>query len=119
MINAYQEQIFYHYILGNPLFLNTAKPEFFTNGNVREIFEIAKDHALRYKEAPSKEQMVQLIQIKGLGEKYSEDLITGLYNSQQLLSQYDNEWLENNIIQVPNFNPWTYVIFKPFVIILT
>lgn len=107
MINSYQEQIFYHYILNNQIFLNSTKSEFFTNQNVREIFEIAKEHALRYKEAPSQEQLTQLIQIKGLGEKFSDDMIVGLYNTKQLLAEYDNEWLENNVgpwIQVRNLD---------------
>jgi hypothetical protein len=107
MIAAYQEQIFFHYILANPLFLNVAKPDYFTNQNVREMFDIAKEHALRYKEPPSKDQMIQLIQIKGLSEKFNNDMVDGLYNAKQLLSQYDNEWLENNVgpwIQVRNLD---------------
>jgi len=107
MINAYQEQVFYHYILSNQIFLNTAKPDFFTNQNIREIFEIAKEHAIRYKEPPSKEQMTQLIQIKGLGEKFNEDMVQGLYNTKALLSEYGNEWLDNNVgpwIQVRNLD---------------
>ena len=103
MITSYQEQIFYHYILGNQQFLGVTKPEFFTSAVVREIFEVAKDHALKYKEAPSKEQMTQLIQMKGLGEKYSDDVITGLYNTKSLLAEYENEWLENNV------GPWIKV----------
>ena len=102
-MNNYQEQVFYHYILENPIFLNSAKSEFFTNQNVKEIFEIAKDHTLKYKEPPSKEQLVQLIEIKGLGQKYTPDMIEALYNAKQLLSQYDNEWLENNV------GPWIKV----------
>ena len=107
MINAFQEQIFYHYILDNPIFLNAAKSDFFTNANIREIFEIAKDYSLKYKEPPTKEQMIQLIQIKGLGEKFSDDMVNGLYNTKQLLSNYGNEWLENNVgpwIQVRNLD---------------
>jgi replicative DNA helicase len=107
MSSVFQENVFYHYILGNQIFLNTAKPEFFTNSNVRELFEIAKDHTLRYKEPPSKEQMVQLVSIKGLSEKYTEDMISGLYNAKLLLSEYDSEWLENNVgpwIQVRNLD---------------
>jgi hypothetical protein len=107
MINSYQEQIFYHYILDHPIFLNVAKSEFFTNSNVKEIFEIAKEHALKYNQPPSKEQIIQLIAIKGLSEKYNNDMVEGLYNTQQLLSQYDDEWLENNIgpwIQVRNLD---------------
>ncbi len=107
MINAYQEQIFYHYILDHPLFLNVTRPEFFTNSNVKEVFEIAKEHALKYNEPPSKEQMIQLIAIKGLAEKFNNDMVEGLYNTKQLLSQYGDEWLEQNIgpwIQVRNLD---------------
>jgi KaiC/GvpD/RAD55 family RecA-like ATPase len=107
MTSTFQETIFYHYILSNQIFLNSAKPEFFTNSNVKELFEIAKEHALKYKEPPSKEQMVQLIAIKGLSEKYTDDMLSGLYNAKLLLGEYDNEWLENNVgpwIQVRNLD---------------
>lgn len=103
MITAYQEQIFFHYILTNQQYLGVTKPEFFTSQALREIFEVAKDHAIKYKEPPSKEQMSQLIQMKGLGEKYSDDVIQGLYNTKSLLVEYENEWLENNI------GPWIKV----------
>jgi len=107
MINNFQESIFFHYILDNQIFLNTAKPEFFTNTNVKELFDIAKDHALKYKEPPSKEQMIQLVQIKGLGEKFTDDMIAALYNAKKLLNEYDSEWLENNVgpwIQIRNLD---------------
>lgn len=106
-INNFQETIFFHYILSNSIFLNTTKSEFFTNTNVKELFEIAKDHTLKYKEPPSKEQLIQLIQVKGLSDKYTEDMITALYNTKNLLVEYDNEWLENNVgpwIQVRNLD---------------
>lgn len=107
MINSYQEQIFYHYILEHPLFLNVTRPDFFTNSNVKELFEIAKEHTLKYNEPPSKEQMIQLVQIKGFGEKLTSDIVEGLYNTKLLLSKYGDEWLENNIgpwIQIRNLD---------------
>jgi len=106
-MNAYQEQVFFHYILENQIFLNSSKSEYFQNQELRELFDVAKEHALKYKEPPSKEQMVQLIQIKGLSEKYSNEQIDGLYNTKNLLDQYDAEWLEQNIgpwIQVRNLD---------------
>lgn len=103
MINSYQEQIFYHYILENQIFLNTSKSEYFQNQDLRQLFDIAKEHALKYKEAPSKEQMIELIRIKGFGEKFSAEQIDGLYNTKSLLSQYDSEWLEQNV------SPWIQV----------
>ena len=111
-MTGYQEQVFYHYILQNGLLLGVTKPDFFSNANIRELFKIAQEHALRYKEAPTKDQLVQVVQIKGLGEKYSEDLITSLYNSKQLLAEYGEEWLETNIkswIQIRNLD---YVMRK-------
>jgi hypothetical protein len=100
MISGYQESVFFHYILSNPIFLNVAKAEFFTNPVVRELFEVAKEHAIRYKEPPLKEQLSELVRIKGLGEKISEDIITALYNSKVELQQYDSQWLEENV------GPW-------------
>lgn len=100
MIQAYQEQIFWHYILGNRIYLNTTKPEFFTSPTLKQMFEVAKDHALRYSEAPSKEQMTELIRIKGLSDTISEDIIGALYNAKTQLQNYDQKWLEENV------GPW-------------
>lgn len=107
MINAYQETIFYHYILANPTFLNTTKPEFFSTQTLKDLFSIAKEHAINYNAAPTKEQMSELVRIKGFSEKYSQDVIDALYNTLEQLKQYDQEWLQDNIgpwIQVRNLD---------------
>jgi hypothetical protein len=106
-LHLYKEQVFFHYILENPIFLNVSKSDYFANVTLRELFDVAKEHALRYKEPPSKDQMLELVRIKGLGEKYSEEIIDGLYNTKALLKQYDAEWLEKNVgpwIQVRNLD---------------
>ena len=100
MIQAYQEQIFWHYILSNRMYLNTTKPEFFTNQTLKEMFEIAKDHALRYKTPPSKDQMSELIRVKGINDRISDDIIGALYNAREQLQNYDSKWLEENV------GPW-------------
>lgn len=109
MINAYQESSFFFYILNNPIFLNTTKSEFFSNPMIREIFDIAKDHALRYKESPSKEQLSSLIKIKGLSDKINDDILGALYNSKKELEQYDKQWLEDNV------GPWIRIRNLEFV----
>ena len=51
--------------------------------------------------------MTELVRIKGLGEKYNDDILTSLYNTKQLLTQYDSSWLEENVgpwIQVRNLD---------------
>ena len=107
MINAYQEQIFFHYILDNQIFLNVSKSDYFANPDLRALFDVAKEHALKYKDPPTKDQMVELIGIKGLREKFSVEQIEGLYNTKALLGQYDDDWLEQNVgpwIQVRNLD---------------
>lgn len=102
-INAYQEGVFFHYILGNQVFLGNTKPEFFTNQTLKDLFEVAKEHATKYKEPPSKEQLYELVRIKGWSEKYNEDIVNALYNTKKQLEQYDSDWLEENV------GPWIRV----------
>jgi len=70
-INIYQEQVLYHYILGDQIYLQAAESDYFSNQILKDSFEIAKEHALKYKESPSKEQFLQIVKIKGLSEKIS------------------------------------------------
>lgn len=105
MINSYQEQVFYHYILENPSYLKVAQDGFFNNDKVRDLFNVAREHALKYKEPPSKDQLLEIVKIKGLQENLNQDIIEALYNSKVLLQEYDDAWLEENVgawIQVRN-----------------
>ncbi len=97
MINAYQEQAFYHYILENDHFLTACQPDFFAAKNIRLAYEVASEFAKEYKEAPSSEQMQELIHIKGLNESLSNDVIIALYNSKNVLEQYEKQWLDDNV----------------------
>jgi len=100
MIQVYQEQIFFFYILQNHIYLNTTKSEFFTNQTLRDLFDIAKEHTLKYRSIPSKEQMWELVKVKGVSDKISEDIVGALYNSREELQNYDEKWLEENV------GPW-------------
>ena len=101
MIQAYQEQIFWHYILSNRMYLNTTKPEFFTNQTLRDLFDIAKDHTLKYGDAPSRDQMGELVRVKGINDTISEDVISALYNAKE--QNFDEKWIEENV------GPWIRV----------
>jgi replicative DNA helicase len=105
--NSYIEQIFFHYILNNQIYLNTTKSEFFSNQGLRDLFDIAKEHSLKYKEAPGKDQLFEILKIKGLSEKYNDDILSALYNTKSLLTQYDEKWLTDNVsawIQLRNLD---------------
>lgn len=97
MVTSYQEQTFYHYILSAPNLTAVTFPEFFTNKNVKTVYEVARNFALEYKEAPTVEQVIELIRIGGLNQEVSEDVIRSIYNSKALLNQYDENWLDTNV----------------------
>ncbi|MEG1363240.1 MAG: hypothetical protein RSC92_02230, partial [Clostridia bacterium] len=69
---------------------------YFTNLTVRELFKIAKEHTIKYKECPSKEQIIELINVKDLSDKITNDIVDAVYNQKSILSQYDPQWLEDN-----------------------
>ena len=109
---AHQEQIFFFSILNNNKFASSAKPEFFSNGRIRELFKIAKDYTIKFRKVPSKEQMNELIKIKGLTEELNPDIVHSLYNIYDKLDSYGDEWLEENtkaFIEIKNIE---YVIRK-------
>ncbi len=106
MLNAYQEQVFFFYILKNPVYLMSTKPQFFQNEMLRKAFEIASEHALRYKECPTQDQMLELVRLKGT-EELTPDMIESIYNTEALLQNYDAEWLEEHVgawIQIRNLD---------------
>ncbi len=96
-MNNYLDNVYYHYILSNQIFLNTTQPEFFSNQTLKDLFNISKEHTVKYKEVPSQDQLCELVRMKGLSERYSPDIIEALYNTKNLVSQYGQEWLEKNV----------------------
>ena len=99
-IKAYQEQIFFFYILENRNLLEVTKPTFFSNSNLRELFKLSKEHVLKYKEVPTIEQLNELVKISGLSEKITPEILKALYNVKVETSNYSEEWLEQNV------KPW-------------
>ena len=94
--NNFFDQIIYHFILSDPILVQNTQPDFFTNNNLKELYKVAKEHAEKYKVAPSKEQIVQLVEIKGLSNLLTKDIIDAIYESKDLLNEYDTEWLDSN-----------------------
>lgn len=94
---SHQEQLFYHYILSNHVFLKNTHPEFFGNKNIRSVYEIAKEHTIQYGSSPSKDQVSELIRIKGVEDQITPDMVDAIYNSKVLLDQYEKDWLDDNV----------------------
>lgn len=96
-VSQYQENIFFHYILNNNNICKVTEPQYFTNKIISQIFEVAQEHALKYREAPSLTQLNEIISVKGLTESLTKDITETLYSAQDSLKQYDETWLSDNV----------------------
>lgn len=91
--NTFIQNVYYHYILSNPSLAMRFEPEFFSAKPVQYAFKIAKEYVIKYHQAPTANQMKQLIVDNGMQEILQDDVIDVLYAQQQMLSQYSDDWL--------------------------
>lgn len=91
--NTFIQNVYYHYILSEPSLLLRFEPDFFTAKPVQYAFKLAKDYTLKYHEAPSVNQMKQLVIENNMQDILQDDVLDVLYAQKQMLPQYTNEWL--------------------------
>jgi len=94
MLPNHLEKIIYHYILQRKEFLQFTKDNFFETPNYSKIFEAAKGFIDKYSKVPTKEQLIEVIKIKGWGETINRDFVDSLYDVD--LESYDPEWLSES-----------------------
>ena len=95
MTATHLEKIFFHNILGSKDYIHLADPRFFTNEIIRECFKVSLEFYNKYTQAPSREQLEELIKIKGLEEKITNDKLDIIYDVD--LTKYDQDWITENI----------------------
>lgn len=93
-MNFYQEQLFYFYILSEPSLCEHIKSDFFNSNILKSLFDISKDYAIKYKMAPTLEQVKELVNIQGKSDLITNDILETLYQSKNNLSNYSTEWLD-------------------------
>lgn len=95
MTATHLEKIFFHNILGSKDYIHLADPRFFENEIIRECFKVSLEFYNKYTQAPSRQQLEELVKIKGLEEKITNDKLDIIYNVD--LTKYDDDWLNENI----------------------
>lgn len=103
MNNAYLENIIFFYILRNIDLLQTYKGDFFTNPVLKQLFEIVKKHILDYHVEPTEIQVINLVKLYGKEDKITDAMIHALWESRNQISQYTEEWLNQNTLA---FGEW-------------
>lgn len=96
MNNLYFEILAFFYIMKEPNLIKNFKKNFFSEPTIIQIFDYTQDFINQYKVPPTPEQLYELIKISGK-EEVPIDSIKSLWNNQNNLSKYSDEWLKENI----------------------
>lgn len=95
-MNQYIQNIFYHFLLSDPGLTLKIEPDFFDAQNLQICFQYAKDYVIKYHQAPSANQLKELLRLDNKSEIVSDDIVDILYSSQNSVKDYTYDWLYDN-----------------------
>lgn len=103
MNNTYLENVIFFYIIKNLNLVQSFKGRYFTNPALKIIFDVVKPHILDFRAEPTEQQTIDLIRLAAKDDKVTEDQIHTLWQTRDMVSQYTDEWLEQNTVA---FGEW-------------
>jgi len=95
MVNVNLEKIFYSYILESKEYIHVVNSGFFESEEIGGLFKVAREFFSDYNKTPSRDQIKELVLLKGLEETLNEKKIDIIYDVD--MSQYDEEWLQSSV----------------------
>lgn len=96
-MNQFLQNIIFFYILKNPSLTLKCRGEFFDVAYLKALFDILKPFVLNYKMCPTLTQAIDLVKVEGKDAVIPEDVITMIYQHEEKLNQYTDEWLDGNV----------------------
>lgn len=96
-MTQYLQTIFYHYTLTNPVLTSKIEAVFFDAKTVQICYKYAKAYVIKYHDAPSATQLKEILNVEGKSDIVTDDIVDVLYSAQDVLSQYSDEWLYDNV----------------------
>ena len=95
-MNQYIQTVFYHFLLSDPGLTLKIEPDFFDAQNLQICFQYAKEYVIKYHQAPSANQLKELLRLDNKSEIVSDDIVDILYSSQKSVNDYSYDWLYDN-----------------------
>jgi archaellum biogenesis ATPase FlaH len=89
METAHLEKIFFNYLLKNKEYLDLISENYFDSKEIAELFKICSEFIKKYSQSPTKEQLLELVKLKGI--KIDYDLLNLFLDVN--LDSYDKDWL--------------------------
>lgn len=94
MVSPHLEKILFHNIIQHDQYIDVASNRFFEEPTLKELFPPIKEFWEKYREAPTKAQVHELVKIKGIDTKVPGSHIDTLWECN--LGEYDEEWLREH-----------------------
>ena len=85
-----QEKIFFNWFLAHPKYLSSINKNFFTNQDLDDVANLAKEFFIKFGEAPSKDQIKALIDNEQI--QISNSIIESIFDVK--IKEYDKDWIQ-------------------------
>lgn len=94
MLNLSQEKVIYHALRENTNFYNVTKPNYFSNNDIKIIFALDKEFTEKYRNVPSKHQILQILTQRDIKE-ITENKLDSIFDEK--ISEYDKDWVDETL----------------------
>jgi archaellum biogenesis ATPase FlaH len=94
MNNEHVEPIWFCSIVADPIYIESAKPNFFKDKRHQEAFKIVKSFWKKYNEIPTPQQVKEIVKMLGVQDKLPENQVETIFSYN--LNDYDAQWLKEN-----------------------
>lgn len=91
MVSPHLEKILFHNIINNDHYMEVVSPRFFEDPILKNLYKPVKEFWEKYREAPTKAQVEELIKINDLSSKISSSQLDTLWKCN--LEEYETDWL--------------------------
>jgi archaellum biogenesis ATPase FlaH len=111
-MDTYKQIIFYHFILSEYGLCSTITDSFFSSNGLKECYNIAKEYLIKYHEAPSLQQMKELVRIQNKSSEITDDALDSIYAGLHNVKEYTNDWLYDTVTALARWNQLTDALKK-------
>jgi hypothetical protein len=96
-MNQFLQNVIFFYILKHPELVVKCQGEYFDSTYLKVLFDILKPFVIQYKQCPSLQQAIDIVKVEGKEQQVPIDVVTMVYQHENKLDQYEDEWLDGNV----------------------
>ena len=119
MNESYTEILIFFYVLKNYDLAVKYKPEWWRSERLKRLYSIILPFIQEYREEPSEQTVMLLIEKEGLATEFTADIIHSLWENRNALSNYPEEWLQDCTDSYGEYNSLLYGVNRLYTKLMT